>query len=73
MNYATDDVTLTGDAIAAFCDALPEGQRFDVRRLRTATRIVRRPSLGELEWRVTFEGRAQVVVPITLATGVVMP
>lgn len=73
MNYATDDVTLTGDAIAAFCDSLPDGQRFDVQRLRAATRIVRRPSLGELEWRVTFEGRAQVVVPITLAAGVVTP
>lgn len=73
MNYATDDVTLTGDDIAAFCDSLPPVQHFDINRLRAATRIVRRPSLGELEWRVTFEGRAQVVVPITLAGGVGTP
>lgn len=73
MNYATDDVTLTGDDIATFCDSLPQEQRFDITRLRTATRIARRPSVGELEWRVTFGDRAQVVVPITLADPVVTP
>lgn len=60
------DVILTGDQIGAFCDSLPPDQRFDITRLRTATRIARKPSLGEVEWRVTFGNRATVVVPITL-------
>lgn len=61
----TEDVTLTGEQIAAFCDIVAQyPQRFDLARLRTASRIVRRPSLGESEWRVTFPDKRQVVVPI---------
>lgn len=61
------DVKLEGSDIAAFCDLVASTgveQRFQLSRLRTATRIVRRQSLGESEWRVTFENRAQVVIPI---------
>lgn len=62
------DVVLTGDQIAAFCDRIVASdvpQRFDVTRLRTATKIVRYGTLGQREWRVTLEGnRGVVVMPI---------
>lgn len=62
------DVIFTGDQIPAFVDLVqrtqPE-QVFDLARLRTATRITRRQSLHEREWRVTLSGqRGVVVVPI---------
>jgi hypothetical protein len=67
-NDVAGDVVLTGDKIAEFCDLLDrlgEKQSFDIARLRSATRLVRRPSLGESEWRVTLSGqRGVVVVPI---------
>lgn len=59
------DVVLQGDQIAAFCDRVAlTPQRFDVARLRAAVRIVRRPSLGESEWRVTYADKRQVVTPM---------
>lgn len=62
----TGDVTLEGAQIAEFCDLVKDTpQHFHVDRLRAATRITRRPSLGEREWRVTLNGqRGTVVVPI---------
>lgn len=61
------DVVLQGDQIAAFCDRVAlTPQRFDVARLRAAVRIVRRPSLGESEWRVTYADKRQVVTPIAV-------
>ena len=66
LNDLKSDCVFTGADIAAFCDlveTLP-AQRFDVARLRAAVRIVRRPSLGEREWRVTTANKSQVVLPI---------
>jgi len=67
------DVELTGDQVGAFCDLLTRlgtEQRFDIAKLRTATRISRHPSLGESEWRVTMGNRGRVVVPIAGLSGV---
>lgn len=62
------DVVLTGDQIGAFVDLIErthKDQAFDLARLRTATRIARRQSLHEVEWRVTLEGqRGTVTLPI---------
>lgn len=64
----TGDVRFEGDQIGAFVDLVERtqpAQRFDLKRLRTATRIVRRASLNETEWRVTLSGqRGTVVIPI---------
>lgn len=60
------DCIFEGPDIPAFCDLIaPFPQRFDVTRLRAAKRIVRRPSLGEVEWRVTMP-TGQTVVPVRL-------
>jgi len=59
------DVVLMGDQVGAFCDlvdSLGEKQAFDVSRLRHASRIVRAPSLGQTEFRVTYEKRGTTVV-----------
>lgn len=64
----TADVVFEGDQIPAFCDLIERTQPdqvFDIQRLRTATRIARRPSLHEVEWRITLsDQRGTVVVPI---------
>src|SRR4029077_15076509 len=61
------DVVFTGDQIPAFADLLERlavPQAFAIARLRTATKISRHPSLGELEWRGVMGDRARGGVPI---------